>query len=122
VECSNFQLIDSWLEGPYLAFHRVCIDLTHVLAPVLLLNVSDVQIPDRLTVVRYSYPMVVCYDMYMYSLYGFSVRFDPADLQIGIKFIINFLNVLLPNIRNTLVIYRTKYLLIFSGNTIELNR
>jgi hypothetical protein len=66
---------------PYLALHRVSVDLAHVTAAVLLLHAPDVQVPGAEVVVRNCHPGVVRDDVVVDGLDGLGVRLHPADLQ-----------------------------------------
>lgn len=64
-----------------LTFHRIRVDLAHVLSPVLLLDVVDVQVPRGHVVVCDSYPRVVSDDVVVDRLDGLSVGLHPTHLR-----------------------------------------
>lgn len=64
----------------YLTLHRVRINLAHVLAPILLLNALDVQVPGGVVAVRDRHARVVGDHMFVNRLDRLRVRLHPAYL------------------------------------------
>lgn len=65
----------------YLHFHRVSVDLAHVLSPVLSLHAPDIERPRVVIVVCDAQPRIVRDDVLMNCQYSFRVRLDPRYLN-----------------------------------------
>lgn len=65
----------------YLICHWVSVDLTHVLASILFLDISDVQAEGGDKVAADLNPVVVGDDVVVDGLNGLAVSLDPANLE-----------------------------------------
>lgn len=68
-----------------LAYHGVRVDLAHVVAPVVLLGLADVQQPCVGVVVGDTVPRDTGDHVPMYRQYHLPVYVDPGDLQMNHK-------------------------------------
>lgn len=66
----------------YLTYHRVGVDLTHVLTAVFFLYVFYVQVPRRIVRVGYGHSRIVRDDVIVDGLDSFRVGFYPSNLKI----------------------------------------
>lgn len=82
----------------YLALHRVCVDLAHVLAAVLLLHTAHVEVPGAVVRVRHGHAGVVRDHVVVDGLYRLRVRLHPPHLSQSTH---KLLFSLLPMVTNT---------------------
>ena len=61
------------LQHANLADHGLCVDLAHVVARVITLDIPDVQLPGVVPIVRHSHPWVVGYHVVVDCQDGFAV-------------------------------------------------
>lgn len=65
----------------HLTFHRISVNLTHVLTPILFLNIFDVEIPGAMVIVRNRNSRVVRDNVIVNCLNCLCVCFHPTHLE-----------------------------------------
>lgn len=73
--------ISAWDRSVYLASHWIRVDLTHIRARVIHLDVGDMQFPSVVSIVSHREPRVVSHHVCVDGENGLGVRLDPCHLQ-----------------------------------------
>ena len=71
------------VQGRGLEGHGVRIDLTHVLTPIFLLNIGNMEIECGFKVPGERYPGVISYDSVKEGENSFGIRTNPTNLKFG---------------------------------------
>lgn len=80
-ERESVQWLTDHFQEAYLTLHRVAVYLTHVPAPVRLLDVLDPQLPNTLLRETDSDAMILCNDVVLDGEDGLRVHAQPGDFE-----------------------------------------